>query len=402
MAEPGRSRFFFVAVLAAAFARRPIGVVADTSLEQCQSDIQTEHFRITVAQVAFQQLNDTAASGRAQHSAAVRALAQSRLALRDAETARTRAEQHVAELRAQIAEAEQNVSLAHSSEVAARTHAASVAQNLTDLQRQIGSGGTPTGAAARGVSAAGLQGWGVSAFLRGFAYQKLLALAIGTAGLLSILDAALFTQCMAVGATAIAVGVFSHRVANDVWKGNLNDVELFIFGVEGSVITVVAAHVGFEGFELVVGVCLALGAAHMAAQWAGGESWQPHATFAWFALSTLLGLTLMQGSQKAVCAVLGSVGGGLMAATSCIFFWFSFSNAAGVSSPCWIDFVGVLDAGGGLTRDFAILRTVGYAVWVAVASVGASRYFLRTPEIRSFDRWGKDAVLDDEYQTIAC
>lgn len=241
------------------------------------------------------------------------------------------------------------------------------------------------------VAVLGEVGLTIAAFFRGSSYQSVIAFVVGTVGLLSIIDAPRFTQFVAVGAAAITVGVLANNESSQAWKGGSSDIETWVVGVEASAITVLAAYFGFEGFQLIMGACLALGLAHVASCWSTICAWMPQVSFFWFPLSAILGASMMKLGQQVACAVIGPMMGGLMVASSLVFLSFRLVDSTADAPPCWIDFADALLSGGGGApwsggeEELTITCRVGFAIWLLVAVGGLSRYFVGMPKMASVD-----------------
>lgn len=237
----------------------------------------------------------------------------------------------------------------------------------------------------------GLIGGKVAAFLRDSSYQSMIAIVVFFVGLLSILDAVVFTRCFSVGMAAVAVGMLANSEADAAWQGVLGDGEMWIVGIEAGAITAAAAYVGFAGFQLFAGACLALGSAHLAARWAMIYAWQPEMIFYFFALSAALGVAAMRVGDKTACAILGPATGGLLVASGAIYLLYDLTNITANASPPWVDFADALLTGAGASNvfggdsSFNVVRTVSSGLGLAVFALGFSRYYCKWPSFGFYD-----------------
>lgn len=277
--------------------------------------------------------------------------------------------------------------------VALQAELASVRHENADFRRQLSlasSNVTSNVTHQHYDTVLGEIGFKVTAFLRESWYQSMIAIAVLFVGLLSILDAVCFMRCVSVGAAAVAVGMLANNEASEAWHGALGDTEMWVVGIEASTITAAAAYVGFAGFQLIAGACLALGSAHFAARSAMIIAWQPEKTFMFFVLSAALGVAGMRAGDKVACAILGPATGGLMVASGVIFF-LDKVNITATASPPWIDFADALISPGGASNifgdgeTFEVARAIGFTIWFLVALLGFSRYYFECPSFGFFD-----------------
>jgi len=149
-----------------------------------------------------------------------------------------------------------------------------------------------------------------------------------------------------------------------------------VSGAEVAAVTAAAAVIGFNGFQLLIGAVLGLLIAHLSVGWAG--TWCHGQDALWYlALLALGSLFTGLGGDHAGAAI-GALAGGLLAASSCGFFFAELLSSAQLP-PSWVDTVDAIVRGTGqsefLGEEASLVRILALLVWAGMTVYGSYRWY---------------------------
>lgn len=219
-------------------------------------------------------------------------------------------------------------------------------------------------------------------WLQALPYQHLVAATTGLVGLYSLSHPPLFLQAVAVGVFAVAGGMAAAAEARAYWAGDLPHGLQLLVGLEVAVILAVAAVIGFDGFQLLIGAALGLFVAYLASGWAMVAAWDTPDAAVWYGVCIALGTATIIVGQKTACAVVGTVLGSLMVASS-VGFLITDVLTPSDTTPTWLDCVDALLGSSGATSAFGagatIAQAIGFGFWMVLTVIGLTRWFLGWP-----------------------
>jgi len=185
-----------------------------------------------------------------------------------------------------------------------------------------------------------------------------------------------FVQGSACCLAALAAFMDVSHMASVVWAGEFQEIVAPIAGLEAAFIVAMAAGVGFEGFQLIVGALLGLGVAQATMKYAPVDSDIP-VSFVWTSCFGLAGFLLLMVGRNTVCGLLGPIIGGLLVGNSAGYFLTFFLTEGGEMPPC-LEFPICLISGDKcgrlLGQEMQAMRVLAIAAWIIVALLGIRVY----------------------------
>lgn len=347
------------------------------NVTELQSDIKEEQRRIRIAEFVIQSATKNASLLAERQRAAEAHIAKSEPRVHAAAVLGAKAKLQVQDLEAGLNATKEHLASTEAQSKSAMAAAEQEEASASQAERQAESEHSRNDAVLPQRNSVVFEGIALLTHrLRKLPCQNLVAAGAGFAGVASLWDSRIFLQVLSVGLVALGAGAAGSDQFLAAFDSHPPRWLALVSGAEVAAVTAAAAVIGFTGFQLLIGAVLGLLIAHLSVDWAG--TWCHGQDALWYLALLALGSLATGLAGEHAGAAIGALAGGLLAASSCGFFFAELLSGDSLPSS-WVDTVDAIVRGVGqedtLGEEASVVRILAMLVWAAMTAQGLHRWY---------------------------